>query len=158
MRPITFHSDRSWRFDVGRDRLWDRITTTDEYTQWWPWLQAFEPDGGVVPGQRWTCTVAPPLPYRVRFEVHFVDVVPGHHVESTVSGDIGGHARLTIDDDGDGTRARLVSDLHPTNRLLRGFGLVARPLVEYGHNWILDEGRRQFAERAFPIPPTTTEG
>jgi hypothetical protein len=43
-----------------------------------------------------------------------------------------------------------VSALRQANPLLRGFGMVARPLVEYGHDWILDEGRRQFVERAFP--------
>jgi len=149
MRRASFRSDRSWRFDVPREELWHRIVSTDEYRRWWPWLRSFEPDGGLAANRRWTCVVAPPLPYTVRFHIHFDRVDPGHLVESIVTGDIGGTARLTIDDDGAGSRAQLVSALHPNNALLQGFGIIARPLVEHGHNWILDQGRRQFVERAF---------
>ena len=149
MARASFHSDRSWHFGVPRDELWRRIVSTGEYKLWWPWLRTFESEGGLAANQRWTCVVAPPLPYTVRFHIHFDRVDPARLVESVVTGDIGGTARLTISDDGAGSRAQLVSSLHPNNALLRGFGIVARPLVEHGHNWILDRGRQQFVERAF---------
>lgn len=148
--PAMFRSDRRWRFDVPRDELWDRINATEEYPDWWPWLRDFDADAGLERGSSWRCAVSPPLPYVVRFVIGFDHVEVGRVVETTVTGDVDGSARLTLDDDGTGSRARLVSALRPANPLLRGFGAVARPLVEYGHDWILDEGRRQFVERAFP--------
>lgn len=147
-----FRSDRSWRFDVGRDELWERIAATDDFPSWWPWLREFEATGALATHERWSCVVSPPLPYTVRFDVAFDLVDPARLVHATVTGDIGGQARLLLDDDGDGSVARLVSSLRPTNVFLRGFGLVARPLVEHGHDWILDEGRKQFVERAFEAP------
>lgn len=144
-----FRSDRSWSFDVSRGDLWERISATDAYPSWWPWLRRFEASGGLAADERWSCSVSPPLPYTVDFEVRFDLVDPARLVHATVTGDIGGTARLMLDDAGDGCRARLVSTLRPTNALLRGVGLIARPLVEHGHDWILDEGRRQFVERAF---------
>jgi hypothetical protein len=88
----------------------------------------------------------------VRFEIHHESVEPARRVESVVRGDIGGTAVLTLDDlddlDGRGCLARLRSDLAPTNPVLRSFGLVARPLVERGHDWVLEVGRRQFVDRA----------
>jgi hypothetical protein len=148
--PAPFRSDRAWRFDVDRDDLWERIAAVGEYQAWWPWLRSFEPGDGLVAGSRWSCEVSPPLPYTVRFEIRLDRVEVGQAVESTVSGDIMGTARLTVGSGAGGSRARLVSALQPANPLLRGFGLVARPLIERGHDWILDEGRRQFIERALP--------
>lgn len=148
--PAAFRSDRSWRFDISRDELWERINATDDYATWWPWLRAFEASDAIVSGALWECAVSPPLPYTVRFVIGFDRVEAGRVVEATVTGDVEGTARLTLDDDDAGSSARLVSALRPANPLLRGFGVVARPLVEYGHDWILDEGRRQFVQRAFP--------
>ena len=129
--------------------MWDRISAVDEYRTWWPWLRKFEAGDGLVVGAEWSCEVSPPLPYVVRFVVHIDAVDAGQFIESTVSGDIVGSARLTIEPGVRGSRARLVSALRPANPLLRGLGLVARPLVERGHDWVLDEGRRQFIDRAF---------
>jgi hypothetical protein len=155
MSPPTFRSDRRWSFDVGAEELWERIADTGRYADWWPWLHSFDPGPGMVEGAEWACVVSPPLPYVVRFTLHIESVDEGRRIESTVDGDIGGTATLTIDepaDDGElaaGATARLESSLHPRNPLLRGFGVVARPLVEYGHDWVLDQGRRQFVERAW---------
>jgi hypothetical protein len=146
---VLFRSDRAWRFDAERAELWTHLAAVEEYQRWWPWLRRFEPDDGLVAGATWACEVSPPLPYVVRFEIHLERVEIGHLVESTVSGDIEGTARLIVEPGASGTRARLVSALRPANPLLRGFGLVARPLIERGHDWILDEGRRQFVDRAF---------
>jgi hypothetical protein len=147
-----FRSDRSWRFDVGADELWETICETGSYRAWWPWLRRFDEDDGLVAGATWRCVVSPPLPYVVRFEIHHESVEPARRVESVVRGDIGGTAVLTLDDlddlDGRGCLARLRSDLAPTNPVLRSFGLVARPLVERGHDWVLEVGRRQFVDRA----------
>jgi hypothetical protein len=133
---------------VGVDQLWERMAAVGEYQRWWPWLRGFEPGDGLTAGSRWACEVSPPLPYVVRFEICLDRVEEGRVIESSVSGDIVGTARLTIDPGAQGARARLVSALRPANPVLRGFGMVARPLIERGHDWILDEGRRQFVDRA----------
>lgn len=148
--PAAFNSDRSWRFEVSRNDLWERISAIDDYPTWWPWLRSFDAGDPIEVGATWTCAVSPPLPYMVRFAIRFDRVEPGRLVDTTVTGDVEGRARLTLEDHPEGSSARLVSALRPANPLLRGFGMVARPLVEYGHDWILDEGRRQFVERAFP--------
>lgn len=146
--PAAFDSSRTWDFPVPADELWDRISAVQDYRRWWPWLRRFEPGRGLVRGARWTCEVVPPLPYVVRFTLRLDDVDPPWSAVATVSGDIRGAARLTMQDGPDGgTRASLVSRLAPAHPLLRGFGRVARPVVERGHDWVLDQGQRQFIER-----------
>jgi len=142
-------SARRWRFDVAADRFWDRIAATDEYATWWPWLREFEAGDGLVAGERWRCRVAPPLPYSVRFDLTIVRIDGGRSIDATVSGDIEGDARLTVAERSAGCSVALASELRPVDPLLRTFARVARPMVVFGHDWILDEGLRQFV-RAIP--------
>lgn len=143
--PRPFLSDRDWTFELCRDELWERISSFDQYRSWWPWLRRFDPDGGFSAGARWYCEVAPPMPYVVRFTVELDRVDAGGETRATVSGDIRGEAVLTVEDgSGDRSRARLRSRLAPANPMLRSVGRVARPLVEWGHDWVLDQGVRQF--------------
>jgi hypothetical protein len=55
---------------------------------------------------------------------------------------------MTIAPIGEGCTVHLVSELVPDNRLLRAAALVARPIVRFGHDWILDTGASQFAASA----------
>ncbi len=144
-----FRSDRGWSFDVDVDRLWDRFTTVEQYVEWWPWLRSFDPADGFRTGACWRCVVAPPLPYVVRFTVQLDRIDEGRRVDATVRGDVRGGAVLTVDGDGDGgSTARLRSELAPANPVLRSVGRVARPMVEWGHDWVLDQGLRQFVAAA----------
>ena len=54
--------------------LWARIAAVDEFPRMWPWLRSFDGRGGLKSGAHWTCEVAPPMPYVVRFGVDFDDV------------------------------------------------------------------------------------
>lgn len=144
-----FNSDRAWDFDIGPDQLWERIAAVNRYESWWPWLRRLEAPGGLSQGSEWACEVSPPLPYTVRFRLQLDKVDPGSDVHALVRGDIGGEALLTVEGNGHGSTARLQSQLYPTNLLLRRAGQVARPLIEWGHDWVLDEGCRQFVRRAF---------
>jgi len=145
-----FTSDRSWAFDVPRKELWGRVTATGDYPTWWPWLAEFESGEGFRRGASWTCTVEPPLPYRVRFSLLLEEVRDAELVRARVGGDIRGEAKLDIEDYGSGCVARLRSDLMPANALLRGVAFAAYPLVLWGHDWVLDSGQRQFVQRVFP--------
>jgi hypothetical protein len=132
--------------------LWQRLQRVDAYTTWWPWLREF--DGrSLAAGQVWTCAVQPPLPYAVRFTVAFDDVVDGEHIAATIGGDVGGTATLqllaggdAVDGAPDHSRLRLTAELAPQKRSMLVLSFAARPLVTFGHHWVLDTGARQFAQ------------
>jgi hypothetical protein len=131
---------------VGPDVVWSAIQRTDRYRTWWPWLRGFEADG-FEEGAVWRCVVQPPLPYSLRFTITLDTVVDGESAWATVDGEITGKASLTVDADRQGSTIRLVSDLAPASPLLKGFALAARPLVVWGHDWVLDRGASQFRQR-----------
>lgn len=146
--PRAFSSDRTWQFGVGVDDLWRRLTAVDDYRSWWPWLRRFEADDGFRTSARWRCVVAPPLPYVVRFGVVLDEVDEGRLVRARVEGDIHGEAELSVGGSSAGSSARLTSRLAPADPILRRVALLAPPLVQWGHDWVLDQGRRQFVDRA----------
>ncbi len=141
-------SDRRFTFGQPPEQVWGAMARTTEFTRWWPWLRRLEAEG-LVSGDVWSCHIQPPLPYFLRFTISLDEVIPGESARATVAGDITGTAALTLapTDDG-GSEARLVSDLAPASSVLRAFSVVARPLVVWGHDWVLGEGIRQFRDRA----------
>ena len=137
-------SDRSYRFDVAPSVLWDTIAVVDDFPTWWPWLRRFD-GSGLEAGDVWHCTVQPPLPYTLTFEIAIGEVVPHERVTASISGEISGTAELTVvPADGGGCTARLTSALAPSSRFLQAVAMVARPVVTLGHDWVLDTGARQF--------------
>ncbi len=140
-------SDRRFTFDRPPAEVWDVMGRTSAYTRWWPWLRRLDAEG-LVAGDVWTCHIQPPLPYFLRFTLTLDEVVPGRSARATVAGDITGTAAFTLSAaEGGGSTGRLVSDLAPASSVLRAFAAVARPLVVWGHDWVLDEGIRQFRAR-----------
>lgn len=140
-------SDRSFRFAAEPAAVWSAIEQVDDFRAWWPWLRRFDATG-LVAGDVWRCTVQPPLPYSLSFDIAIGEVEPQRRVAATVSGEITGTAELTLVplDEG-GCTARLTSRLAPSSRFLQAIATVARPVVTLGHDWVLDTGARQFRQR-----------
>jgi uncharacterized protein YndB with AHSA1/START domain len=140
-------SERRFRFDATPSALWAALGSVEDYPRWWPWLRQFDARA-LAADEEWHCTVKPPLPYVVRFTIRFDEVRPERRIAASVSGDIDGPALLGIEPDGEGCAVTLTSSLRPTNTVLRAASIIGRPLVRYGHDWVLDIGAGQFASRA----------
>ncbi len=142
-------SDRRHTFPVSPEELWDTVARVHAYRHWWPWLRGFDAEALAV-GERWSAVVQPPLPYRLRFEVHLDEIRAPHLASADVSGDIEGRARIEIAPVAGGSELHFVSELAPTNAILRAVSQMAAPMVRFGHEWVLDTGLRQFRDRALP--------
>ena len=139
-------SDRTYRFAVGREAVWDRIADVHGFREMWPWLRRFDAKA-VEAGDTWSCTVQPPLPYTLTFSLAIDHVVEHQRVRATVDGDITGDAEIMLTATDGGCEVRLVSHLAPRSRFLQGVALVAWPLAKLGHDWVLDTGARQFRQQ-----------
>ncbi|HLG00443.1 MAG TPA: hypothetical protein VI916_08220 [Acidimicrobiia bacterium] len=146
--PFVF--DREYEFPVSPETLWKTLDRTDQFPRWWRWLRAFDADGvtGLEEGARAHCVVRGPLPYSLRFTVAVERVVPGQLIETRVSGDIEGPARLELRGSGVDSAARLVWSVSVVDPALRATARAARPLMEWGHNWVVTRGVRAFRQHA----------
>lgn len=141
-----FTSDRMFEFDAAPDVVWKTLEQTDRFPVWWRWLRTFETDGvsGLHEGARAECAVRGPLPYAVRFTVALRTVEPERLVDAEVTGDIEGPARLELTPTATGSSARLVWSVRLVDPALRASARVARPLMQWGHDWVVSRGVRAF--------------
>lgn len=148
----SFRYDRTFEFAVGRDFLWDALTDTARFPEWWPWLRSFELDGqavtGLLPGTVATCAVKAPLPYTLEFRVHVERVDPGRSIDTHVTGDLRGPARLEVASVGEASTARLTWAVELEVPLLSAASLIARPVLVWAHDRVVSSGVEQFRARA----------
>jgi Polyketide cyclase / dehydrase and lipid transport len=144
---VRIRSDQRHRFDAAPDELWAAIASVDRYREWWPWLRRFDADG-LSTGDVWAATVQPPLPYRVSFDLHLIEVDAPRVVAADVTGDVEGSARLEVFAVDAGSELHFTSELTPTNSVLRAVTRLASPVARYGHEWVLNTGLAQFRARA----------
>lgn len=88
-------SVRRYVFAAPVAQVWAALGTVDRYRAWWPWLGEFRATG-LVEGDVWDCEVRPPAPYRLRVSITLGEVSAPTHVRAIVSGDVVGHAELSL--------------------------------------------------------------
>jgi hypothetical protein len=147
-----FRFDRTWAFAVAPDELWGVLQRTDEFPRWWPWLRELSGDG-LVPGGRSDCVVRAPIPYTLRFTVVVRELIPGQLVDAVVDGDLAGPARLEVNgaEEGPGSVVRLAWDMELRQPVLRAAARIGRPVMEWGHDWVVTNGVEQFVRRALRV-------
>lgn len=126
--------------------MWVTLEQVERYRSWWPWLRSF--DGrALAEGERWACSVQPPLPYRVRFTIELVEVVEADHVTASIGGDVAGTARIDLVPCGTGTELQLTAELRAATRWLGRVERWAHPVARFGHDRIIDRALDQLARR-----------
>ncbi len=164
-----FRFDRAWVFEAGPDQVWDAVSRTEDFPRWWPWLRSFDGEG-LVEGGRSTCVIRAPIPYSLSFFVEVHRIVPGRLVETVVGGDLEGPARLEIAPLGTGdvpgmpagaggvagipvggTSVRMTWEMELRRPLLRAAARFARPVMEWGHDWVVSTGVDQFRRKALGV-------
>ena len=140
------HTDRRTRIDAPPEQIWAALQQVERYQAWWPWLRSFEASG-LVTGDCWSCTVQPPLPYRVRFTIELQDVTAQTSVTAMVDGDVSGPARIELVPDGSHTVLMLSAELQAVQARLKFLERWAHPVARFGHDRIIDGALADLAAR-----------
>ena len=143
MRSAAFAFDRSWTFPVSRADLWSRLSDTSSFSSWWPWLRSFE-SVPIEEGARTRCVIGPPLPYVLTVDLAVARVVESESIDVDVAGDLRGPACLELGDGDDGSTARLHWTLEVQRPMLRRAAVLGRPILQWGHDWVVRNGVEQF--------------
>jgi hypothetical protein len=147
--PTPFRFDRAWDFAVSPEELWAILEQTDQYTTWWPWLRIFDVEGdGLADGTIARAVIQAPLPYQLRCTIDVDEAARAARLAGRVSGDLEGPARLDLEATPTGSIARLAWELEVRSSLLRPFASVARPMLSWAHDRIVERGLVQFEARA----------
>jgi hypothetical protein len=141
--PQAFEYDRRFEFAVSPETFWTTISRTESYPTWWTWLREFESDG-LHDGAHTECVIRAPLPYALRVTVDVERAVRPELLETRVSGDLEGPARLEITPTTSGCAARLVWSLELREPWLARLARVTRPVLTWAHDRIIRSGVCQF--------------
>lgn len=129
---------RSFRFGVPPDAMWAVIERTEEFEAWWGWLGEFRLEGpGLQAGSVLAGVVSPPLPYRMRIRVELQSCARPSSIVATVHGDLEGHARLDLEQEGEGTVASVAWTIEMMQRPMRMAARVAYPVLRWGHDTVV---------------------
>jgi hypothetical protein len=141
-----FRFDRRYEFNAPPDELWSAITRVDAYRDYWPWLRSVQGDG-LVAGKVNKVAIWAPVPWMIRLTLVVERVVDGAEADVAVDGDLRGVATLRVSpaaNDPSRATARLAWDLTPASPALRVAGRMARPVLQYGQDWVVSMGIGQF--------------
>jgi hypothetical protein len=124
---------------VPVEDFWRTIEDFDSYQVWWPWLRDFGAgEAGLVDGNVLRGTVVPPIPYRFRLEVRLHSCERLVVTKAILAGDLTGDATMLFDEVRGGTRVRVEWTLLMASAPMRVAARVARPLVLWGHDRIVE--------------------
>jgi uncharacterized protein YndB with AHSA1/START domain len=143
-----FRLDRTFVFDRDPDVMWDVLSRPQDFPRWWTWLRRIDADG-LREGTTVRCLIRAPVPWSLHLELHIVRVVPQERIEVRATGDLEGPARLELAPHPRGTEARMAWELEPRGRLRPASGPLMRPVLQWGQEWVVATGVRQFQHRAF---------
>jgi carbon monoxide dehydrogenase subunit G len=146
------------RFDLPAppQEVWSALEHVERFETWWGWLGQFRLEGdGLTEGSVLHGVVAPPLPYRMRLRVELLDCDPPHRIDASVDGDLVGQARLELEPEGAGTRARVAWEIEMMQRPMRAACRVAFPLLRWGHDRVVDATVAGFRRHLRGRPPRT---
>jgi uncharacterized protein YndB with AHSA1/START domain len=137
-RPFIEHR-RAYEFASTPEELWEAIQEVDQFPKWWPWLEEFRLEGGVLaPGSVLHGVVAPPVPYRMRIQVELVHCEPPTHIDAVVRGDLEGVAQIDMRPSSVGTTAEVAWTVEMMQRPMRMADRVAHHLLQWGHDRVVE--------------------
>jgi Polyketide cyclase / dehydrase and lipid transport len=128
----------AWHVYLAADPLFDVLSDISSYPSWWRQVRSVEridDDTAAV-----VCRSALPYELRLRAQRACEDRTAGR-LEVRLGGDLDGWSRWTLRPEGSGTTLVYDQEVVVHSRLLRGVGLVARPLLRANHAWMMRCGR-----------------
>ena len=144
-RIHVFETARSFEFPLAAHELWAVLQQVDHYREWWPWMRRLQMDRDeLAEGTTLRFTIVTPIPNRMRVEVLLEEVQPARRVVASVRGDLRGRAELSFAPSHEGTETRLAWSLEVMQPSMRAAARVARPLLQWGHDWAIGVAAGKF--------------
>ena len=145
MSPV--RTQRTVRVEVDPADVWAALHRVEDYPSWWRWLRRFDGQA-LAAGERWRCTIRPPLPWTLEVDVHLV-AVAGGRVDAAVSGDVTGVASVSIaTDPAGGAQISLDATLEAAGGATALLHRVAPGASRWAHDRVVDAAVEGFRRRA----------
>jgi uncharacterized protein YndB with AHSA1/START domain len=137
-----------WHIAAPIEQVWDAIVHSEDWSQWWKAVESVvelepgEADGlGNVRRFVWKT----PLGYALTFETRVICIQAPTLLEATAIGDAEGHGLWELATLDCGTEVHYTWTVRTTQRWMNVLAAIARPLLEWNHNVIMQQGGQGLA-------------
>lgn len=131
--------------------VWESLTRTDLFEDWWAWIQDVRLEGdALTEGSTISFVIDPPIPYKMRIAVLVVEAEHGKFLRGEVTGDLEGEATFELTGDGDSSDVRIAWDVHIRSPVIRPVIVIARPVLLRAQVWAVEvalKGFRRYLRR-----------
>lgn len=138
-----------WLLDAPIEKVWEAIVDYEQLPIWWKAVARVEEiqpgDAGGV-GSVWNMVWRTPLSYRLAFESCITRVEAPHQLELTAVGEVEGVGRWELSPTEEGTLVRYYWMVKTTKPWMNFLALFLRPLMEWNHNAIMQQGGEGLAQ------------
>jgi hypothetical protein len=145
-----FHLVTQWQFDAPIDVVWQVLSKTEDWPQWWKAVLAVEQlesgdENGIGAYRRMHWRTA--LPYRLAFNTRTTKIEKHRLIEGQSEGELAGIGRWQLTVAGEHTIVRYDWIVDVTKKWMRVLLPVLRPMFAWNHNRVMEWGRAGFVER-----------
>jgi uncharacterized protein YndB with AHSA1/START domain len=138
-----------WRVSAPRQVVWDILTDSQRYPEWWPGYKRCQQltPGVTGVGAAAEYVVRGPLPYEVRYCLEVTHYDPPNEVAVSAAGDLVGAGRVVYEPDGDGTLVTFFWTVRTSGFWLNLLVPVLRWLFAWNHNSVMRQGEQGIIRR-----------
>jgi hypothetical protein len=136
--------------EAPRERAWEVIEDADSWPQWWRGVERVEqldPGDANRVGSRFRIAWRSRIPYSLEFEFTVERVERTALMEGSASGELTGHGRWRLLEEGGVTAVLYEWNVVTTKRWMNLVAPLARPVFEYNHDVVMGWGGEGLADR-----------
>lgn len=140
-----------WRVDAPVERVFDAISESEKWPEWWPGVERVEEiapgNTGDGVGNLRRYTWKSKLPYRLTFDMRTTRVERPFLLEGVAEGELDGRGRWTLTSIPGGTEVRYDWTVQTTQRWMNLLAPVAKPVFRWNHDVVMGWGGEGLARR-----------
>lgn len=151
---IKYELITEWFFDAPIERVWQEVCDPQGWStwpEWWPDWKEMKPRGSgeIGVGSIIDCAVKAGLPYTLRYQLELGKIEAPRFNEHTVSGELEGLGRWTLEERDGGTVVTHYWNVGTTNPILNFFGRFpfAKSMMEKNHAEMMARGHEGIKNR-----------
>jgi uncharacterized membrane protein len=137
-----------WQIAAPIQTVWDTLQHTEVWPRWWPAVASVETlktgdANGLGAVQRIVWKT--PLSYTLTFETRIVQLQAPERMEAIAVGDVEGTGLWQLSTLPQGTTVTYTWTVRTTKPWMNALAAIARPLLEWNHNVIMNQGGQGLA-------------
>jgi uncharacterized protein YndB with AHSA1/START domain len=138
-----------WLLEAPIEKVWEAIADYEHLPSWWKsvdQIEQIQPGNDLGVGSIWHMVWKTPLSYTLTFRSEMIHVEPPDRLELRATGEVEGTGKWELSTVEEGTLVHYYWIVRTTKPWMDFLALLIRPLLEWNHNAIMQQGAEGLAQ------------